>query len=63
MSRHTQPTEKVVNDATMAAVYFRTLVAEQVPVIAAVSLTSAYIGASRIADNSERPPTEPWSDQ
>ncbi len=55
-------TKKVADDATLAAVYFRTLVAEQVPVLAAIQLTSAYISAGRIAEQGDKPPREPWQE-
>jgi hypothetical protein len=54
-------TEKIIADAEVAALYFRTLIAQGVPAMAAVQLTSAYVSGRLITEASREPPKEPWA--
>lgn len=53
-------TEKIIADAELAACYFRALLANGVPMQAAVPLTSTYIAAHRMGEASKEEPKPPW---
>lgn len=55
-------TEKIIADAEVAACYLRTLLANGVPMFAAIQLTSSYVSAKLISDRGDSPPREPWQD-
>lgn len=55
-------TEKIIEDAEIAACYFRSLVGKGVPPDAAVQLTASYVSTLLIAEKSGQPPREPWQD-
>jgi hypothetical protein len=55
-------TEKIIADAEVAACYLRTLLANGVPMIAAIQVTSSYVSARLISERGESPPREPWQD-
>jgi hypothetical protein len=54
------PTEKVIEDAEVAALYLRQLLDKGVPMMAAVSLTQGYISARQITGSQNDKPREPW---
>lgn len=54
------PTERVLESAEIAAVYFRALVNRGVPAQHAVSLTSSFCCALVIAGAQQQEPQEPW---
>lgn len=56
-------TEQIIEDAEVAAIYLRSLLAKDVPMMAAVSLTSSYVSSCQItrASNQEPPlPGDEW---
>lgn len=53
-------TEKIIADAELAACYFRALLANGVPMQAAVSLTGNYVVAHRMGEASRDEPKPPW---
>lgn len=52
--------EKIKADASVAAVYFAALLANGVPLVAAVTLTGNYAMAVRIAESQREEPPQPW---
>jgi hypothetical protein len=57
------PTDTILEDAEIAAIYLRALLAKDVPMMAAVSLTSSYVSSQQItrASNQEPPiPGDEW---
>ena len=52
--------EVVVEDADITACYFRRLVDEGVPTMAAISITGSYIQSLIIAERADEDPSEPW---
>ena len=55
--------EQIIEDAEVAAVYFRAIVDKGVPMLAAIQLTSSYALAKRINDNQNEKPHEPWENE
>lgn len=55
-------TEKILEHAELAAIYFRALVDKGVPIRAATDLTSSYVHATIYAAASNEKPREPWQD-
>lgn len=55
-------TEKILEDAEVAAVYLRALIDKGVPMVAAVNLTSSYVTSIRFTEASKEAPREPWQD-
>lgn len=53
-------TEKIIEDAEVAAVYLRALIDKGVPMMAAVSLTQSYVSANRISESAKDEPRKPW---
>lgn len=53
-------TAKIVDDATKAAVFFRTLVGEGIPVSAACGMTASFISSQSIGERHDKGPGEPW---
>ncbi len=51
---------KPLEDADLAAQYFRALVQKGIPVHHAVTLTGNWILPAISAENQNRPPQEPW---
>jgi len=51
---------QIIADAEVTALYFRQLIAEGVPSMAAMSLTSSYVSGLIIARAHEEKPREPW---
>jgi hypothetical protein len=54
-------TDRIIADAEVAAVYFRALLANGVPAMAAVQLASSYVSARLITESNKEPPKEPWA--
>jgi hypothetical protein len=55
-------TEKIIEDAEVAALYLRQLLEKGVPMMAAVSLTQSYASARQITDSQKDKPREPWEE-
>lgn len=55
-------TEKILQDAEVAATYLRALVDKGVPMVAAVPLTSSYVSARQIVEGNKDGPSEPWKE-
>ncbi len=55
-------TEKVLEDAEIAATYLRALIDKGVPMVAAVSLTSSYVQAHQITESQKSEPKKPWEE-
>ena len=56
----TVPTDKILEDAEVAAIYLRALITKGVPMLPAVQLTSSYVSARQITDSQKDKPREPW---
>lgn len=55
-------TEKILEYAEVAAVYFRALTDKGIPPNHAVNLTSAFVGNVVITDSLGKEPREPWKE-
>jgi len=53
-------TEQILEDAEVAAIYFRALIDKGVSVQAAIQMTSSYVWAKRSSDTANETPREPW---
>lgn len=53
-------TEQIMEDAEITAVYLRALLDKQVPMLAAVQLTSSYVSSYQITRASQNEPKKPW---
>lgn len=63
MSAKNLTTEVVIEDAHLAATYYRTLVAEGIPARSAVDITCSYMSGVLIArENRHERPDEPWKE-
>lgn len=54
------PTERIIEDAELAAVYLRALLDRGLPAMAAVTLTGNYINARVFTESQKAKPREPW---
>ncbi len=55
-------TEQVMGSAIDAAVYFRTLLAEEIPMSVAVTLTGNFVMAVTLSSMNHQKPDMPWDD-
>lgn len=53
-------TEQILEDAEIAAMYFRSLCDKGIPAFHAVSLTASYVQTCVAMRVSEKQPPEPW---
>lgn len=54
------PSDKIIEDAEVAAVYLRALVDRGVPMVAAIQLTASYVSARQITNAHRDEPKPPW---
>jgi len=54
------PTERILEDAEVAAMYLRSLIERGVPMVAAVTLTSSYVQSRQFVEAGKDKPREPW---
>ena len=55
-------TEKILEDAEIAATYLRALIDKGIPMSAAVPLTASYVQAHQITESQKDEPKKPWED-
>ena len=55
--------EEIIEDAEVAAVYFRALLTKEVPPSHAAYMTNSYISSRQIARASNEKPKEPWEEK
>ena len=58
----TLDTQRILNDAEVAAIFLRAIVEKGVPMSAAVNLTSAYLTSRQFAEQANAKPKEPWEE-
>ncbi len=56
------PTERILEDAEIAALFLRALLDKGIPIVAALHLTSSYVTARQLVDAQKDKPREPWSE-
>jgi hypothetical protein len=53
-------TDQIIADAELVTTFLRTLIAQEIPLTAAVSIASSYLQTQVLSRISQEKPKEPW---